>query len=437
MLKLLLLNADQKERVRRVLKFGDSKILMLLMAAFFAGLCAIIPNLAGQGLPTIPHGKIKFACQKCHDAKDHQKLLKSPEFNHSDTRYALMEMHKRIPCMDCHTSLVFSNAGNQCSDCHADIHRRQMGSDCEQCHTARGWQEVKKNVNGHRNRFPLIGAHAAVECESCHKSAAVGLFRGLNTECSSCHLEDYNKAAVNHVDAGFSTRCESCHSSDRWNQRFNHGGVTGFALTGAHAPLDCTQCHANNKFTGTPAACVSCHLQAFNNTTNPNHITAGFSQGCSVCHSAAAWIPAVYNHRGTAFPLTGAHAQLQCQACHQNGQYVGLPTDCNSCHASAYNSVTDPNHVTAGFPRDCTACHTTTSWIGATFSHTQFPIYSGAHANRWTACSDCHTSSSNYAVFTCITCHTKTTVDSRHHDVSGYVYSSANCYACHPSGRAG
>jgi hypothetical protein len=40
-------------------------------------------------------------------------------------------------------------------------------------------------------------------------------------------------------------------------------------------------------------------------------------------------------------------------------------------------------------------------------------------------------------VFSCTTCHLKSQTDSKHQGKSGYVYNSANCYACHPRGRAG
>ena len=557
--------------------------------------------------------------------------------------------------MQCHTSPVFSNIGTNCADCHADIHRRQMGSNCEQCHSVRGWREVAQKVNGHENRFPLFGAHAAAQCEDCHKSAAVGLFRGLSTECASCHIDDYLTAeAVDHETAGYSTQCESCHRFDSWQSGFDHA-QTGFALVGAHSSLDCAQCHVGGKFAGTPAdcagchlqdynrttdpnhlqsgfpkdcsmchstlsweaatfnhgttdfplsgahatqqceachkngqyaglptacdschledfngttnpnhvasgfprncatchnstawtpalfdhnstqfpltgahtgrqcndchksgqyaglptACNSCHLEDFSQTTSPNHVTSGFPQDCSVCHSTAAWTPALFDHGKTEFPLTGAHRPLQCPACHSSGQYAGLPatcvschlarynatvnpnhvtsgfpqecavchnttawspatfnhsttqfpltgahtsvqctnchingvydgtpTDCYSCHSSEYNSVTDPNHIASGFPRECSQCHSTSSWSGAVFTHSWFPIYSGAHSGKWSSCSECHTNPNDYSVFACINCHEheKTTTDADHRGVSNYVYNSANCYSCHPTG---
>jgi hypothetical protein len=118
--------------------------------------------------------------------------------------------------------------------------------------------------------------------------------------------------------------------------------------------------------------------------------------------------------------------------------YKGKPTTCVSCHQADYTATTNPNHAAAGFPTDCASCHTTTKWLGATFNHDAsfFPIYSGTHAGRWSACATCHTNPTNYAVFDCLGCHTKTQTDSQHRGRTGYVYASPNCYACHPRGRS-
>jgi hypothetical protein len=108
-----------------------------------------------------------------------------------------------------------------------------------------------------------------------------------------------------------------------------------------------------------------------------------------------------------------------------------------ACHQTDYNGTSNPSHSAAGFPTDCASCHTTTQWSGATFDHDgmYFPIYSGSHRGRWSSCADCHTSSSDYAVFTCTTCHTASNTNGHHRGVSGYVYQSQACYSCHPRGR--
>ena len=134
------------------------------------------------------------------------------------------------------------------------------------------------------------------------------------------------------------------------------------------------------------------------------------------------------------FPLTGAHTTVACANCHVGGKYVGTPTDCYSCHKAQYAATTNPNHTAAGFPTTCQTCHTTTSFAGATFNHTWFP---SNHNGAAGVCSTCHTNPSDYSVFLCTGCHAKAATDSRHSGRTGYVYNSANCYACHPRGSGG
>ena len=147
-------------------------------------------------------------------------------------------MHKDVACTRCHAKPVFADTGTRCADCHADFHRRQMGANCEQCHNVKGWDIVTaRSVNNHENRFPLVGGHATLECDSCHKSAAVGQFQGLDTACYSCHAKTYQQTTEpNHITAGFPTTCEQCHGFSNWySAQFDHLKATGFALTGAHA----------------------------------------------------------------------------------------------------------------------------------------------------------------------------------------------------------
>jgi hypothetical protein len=131
---------------------------------------------------------------------------------------------------------------------------------------------------------------------------------------------------------------------------------------------------------------------------------------------------------------------VACERCHGDGVYQGKATDCLSCHSADYAATTNPGHSAIGFSTDCASCHTTTAWHPATFDHDSrwFPIYSGRHATLWTGCSDCHTNTSSYAQFTCLSCHphsSKTQTDSNHGGVNGYLYDSNACYSCHPQGR--
>jgi hypothetical protein len=326
-------------------------------------------------------------------------------------------MHEKVSCTGCHVKLVFTNVGQKCADCHADIHRGQFGGNCESCHTVKGWTVTVQAIRNHQNRFPLIGAHAAVDCESCHKGAATGQFQGLSTECYSCHLKDY-KAAVNpnHVTAGFSTKCEACHGTNTWlDAKFDHASV-GFPLTNAHAdpPRVCLDCHVNNNYNLTSTACATCHLKDFQAATNPNHAAGGFSQNCQQCHTTIAWQPATFNHNAVGFPLTNAHADPPrvCLDCHINNNYNLSTTACVSCHLKDYNTATAPvNHVQLGFPTACESCHDTVAWTNGKFDHavTGFPL-TNSHAVPPRVCADCHINN-NYALTSantaCAFCHLK------------------------------
>ncbi len=389
------------------------KLVGITLILLFAGLTDASAQTNTKRSSHNPHGPIDIPCENCHTSTTWKPIRGVPEFDHNVTKYPLLGMHEKVACTLCHTSLVFTNVGTRCADCHADIHRGQFGSDCAQCHTVKGWDIHSQQAKEHANRFPLLGAHALLECVDCHKAEAVGQFKGLSTSCISCHTAQFQEAVdPDHKALSFPSTCESCHSADTWfDAKFDHLKFTGFALTGAHATLPCTACHLNGQFKGTPADCYSCHVKDYNGTTNPNHAQAGFSQQCQGCHTTTAWVPATFDHSKTSFPLTGAHVNVACNLCHINGQFANAPTACYGCHAKDYagtaNMAGIPNHANAGFSQDCTQCHTTSSWLNASFNHnaTSFPL-TGAHTS--VPCTTCHTD--NYAgtlPTNCYGCHVK------------------------------
>ena len=84
-----------------------------------------------------------------------------------------------------------------------------------------------------------------------------------------------------------------------------------------------------------------------------------------------------------------------------------------------------------------TAQYVIKAWTPSSFNHdaNYFPIYSGEHKNEWNLCSECHTNSSDFKIFSCLVCHKKNETDSDHNGVSGYSYNSNACYSCHPDGK--
>ena len=189
-----------------------------LVAAGLLVVCSPL-RLEGQsplrGRTASPHGTLTVSCENCHSTATWKPIRAVPEFDHDrQTRYPLRGMHKAVACRSCHVSLDFKNVATQCAECHADIHHRQFGARCQECHTVRGWQVSINAVQQHTNRFPLLGAHAPLVCDACHRSAASSVFNGLSTECAACHLKDYQSTSFpDHKAAGFSLNCTDCHRS--------------------------------------------------------------------------------------------------------------------------------------------------------------------------------------------------------------------------------
>ena len=406
-----------------------------------AVVCALLIGMSapsfGQGdrqrsISRSPHGSLNIACQNCHTSVGWKPIRAVPEFDHNKTSYPLRGLHENVACTRCHAKMVFSDTGTHCADCHADIHRRQMGANCEQCHTVKGWSILLQTVREHTNRFPLVGGHAGLDCADCHKGGAVGQFQGLSIQCYSCHQKTYQQTTnPNHVTSSFPVQCEQCHTINTWlGARFDHLRVTGFALTGMHATLECTACHIGGKYQGTPAACVGCHLPDYQKASNPNHVALGLPQSCQECHNTSAWQPANFNHDSVGFPLTGGHAKLQCEQCHTNGNFNLTSTACVSCHLKDYQGTTNPNHASAGFPQQCEVCHSTANWTSATFNHaaTGWPL-TGAHVN--VQCTQCHTNGNyNLTSTACVNCHLKDFQGTKNpsHVASGFPQ---QCDVCH------
>ena len=382
------------------------------------------------------HGAAKFptTCETCHTSTS---WLPST-FNHNtNTTFPLAGAHIGITCISCHAN-GYAGISTTCVSCHLSNFNAtanpphvsaKFSTDCKTCHTVNGWTPATFNhTTG--TTFPLTGAHINLTCISCHSKGYVG----IATTCVSCHLTNYN-ATTNpaHAAAKFPTTCETCHTSTTWSpSTFNHNTSTTFPLTGAHIGVTCISCHSKG-YAGIATTCVSCHQADYNATTNPAHLAGKFSTDCKTCHTVTAWQPSTFNHTtATTFPLTGSHIGVACISCHSAG-YAGIPTTCVSCHLTSYNSTTNPAHAAAKFPTTCESCHTVTVWTTSTFSHdTQyFKIYSGKHNGQWTLCSECHNNPTNYAVFTCLTCHNQASTNSSHQGQTGYVYNSTNCYSCH------
>ncbi len=439
-----------------------------------------VPNHVSAGFPTA-------LCSQCHDTI----TWTDSTFNHNTTGFALVGTHATTPCAQCHVNGNYSltSANTDCMSCHQTAWNTTQtlggnvpnhvaanfpttASACSTCHSITVWAN---GVFDHSTTgFPLTNSHQmapagkVAACTQCHVGGNYAL-TSANTDCYGCHQTDWTSTQTmggsvpNHVSAGFPTSlCSQCHDTITWlDSTFNHAN-TGFALVGTHATTPCAQCHVSNNYSLTSANtdCMSCHTAAFNSTNPPpsssvpNHVTANFpttAAACSGCHTITVWADGKFDHSTTGWPLTGGHivptpngGVQACTDCHVGGNYTltAANTACYGCHITQWTSTqtlggTVPNHIAAGYPQTCDTCHTTSSWLGATFNHTYFPI-----PHHGSVCNDCHQVSTNYASFTCINCHTQTAhqqtqTNNQHQGVGGYTYGPTTCYNCHKNGGGG
>ena len=234
---------------------------------------------------------------------------------------------------------------------------------------------------------PLSRAHQALEgatkCATCHNFGLSN--RGL--KCLDCHAEIHRQVLTR---TGFHARvynasqsqadCARCHLEHNGRQfplvqfdrqKFDHAGLTGFALEGKHRELMCSGCHntahvqtaarseiklkdLNKTFLGLGSQCTACHSDVHGGQLGPD---------CLHCHSQDAWKPAAgFNHSRTGFPLTGLHQNVTCEKCHGArpgelvARYKGLAYgSCQNCHNDPHRGAFQD----AKFGGTCQTCHTT------------------------------------------------------------------------------
>jgi hypothetical protein len=258
-------------------------------------------------------------CLACHDGVDRY----GDDFNHKNFTFQLTGKHVDVICSNCHlnarTIADLQSAPQDCFSCHKkdDAHKGQFGNDCAACHSSNGWTPA--NFDHNLSAFKLEGQHANVKCEQCHIN---NVFKGTPTDCFSCHQKDAEH------NGQFGTDCAACHTPDDWdNATFDHNR-SNFPLTGGHTNLDCTRCHANGQFKGTPTTCVSCHA-------DPAFHAGAFGTDCASCHNASNWNQASFNLSHSE-PTNGGEG---------GGGITHGGATCRQCHPSSVREAT------------CTACH--------------------------------------------------------------------------------
>jgi hypothetical protein len=373
-------------------------------------------------------------CGECHVEHNGRKarLVRWPggapeKLDHALTGWKLDGAHAGVACLRCHDKTNARGARtllgltSTCGSCHKDPHAGRLGATCATCHSTVRWSEVRLTGFDHaRTRFPLRGAHTAVDCKACHGTPA--RYRGLETTCAGCHQDPH---------AGrFPGACSSCHDETSWGKvagfRGNHPGVS---LGGGHARVGCATCHdkGNERPPSKGSQCVSCHP--------PVH-TAGFGKNCKTCHGGIRWVglPArvgLEAHDQTRFALAGAHAQVDCARCHlpsrpPDTRYRGLSfARCVDCHRDPHPA----GPAKAG--RDCATCHDAAAFYPSRMTpklHTAYPL-EGKHEAA--PCLGCHPQSRQRLDLrvprqACADCH-----DNPHGNQFAAEMAQGGCAHCH------
>ena len=219
-------------------------------------------------------GRYGAKCESCHD----QNQWRTVRFDHDKaTKFPLRAAHVKVKCDTCHAGDLYRDKlATTCISCHRkdDRHSGQLGTRCERCHGEDIWRRA--TVFDHDiTRFPLIGQHAVVPCEECHRSLR---FKDTALICASCHRDQHHEGRLG-------PNCALCHNPNGWTRwRFDHDAQTRYPLTGAHRGIDCQACHVTRHVTKITLAtdCYACHRK------DDAH-NGSFGRLCERCHTTRAF----------------------------------------------------------------------------------------------------------------------------------------------------
>ena len=356
-------------------------------------------NTCGGCHKTQPHGPLRPAllrCDRCHLDTAWTPQKSNQQFDHDSSRDAAMPLegnHADVACSKCHPQAKWKLPAwkGDCVTCHDSPHGGQLfdTKKCNLCHSpAASSLAVVKFDHRKDAGYALQGDHAQLKCDACH-TARLGK-RKPSGACETCHADD-NRHGDRFKAFGNPPSCTTCHSQRAWKKQsvFDHGAKTAFKLTGKHAITDCRTCHRGTKPAEFEAfqianGCMSCHQH------KQAHGGKYANNECLTCHtepgSKRMRDDSLERFHGAAsrFPLTKAHAKVDCRRCHTNDTYENTPTECGArCHEDSLHKGT--------LGDTCSRCHAAGQWEATGFDHqvdTDWKL-EGKHA-AVTDCARCH-----------------------------------------------
>jgi hypothetical protein len=267
-----------------------TRIVPVFTVCALAGLLLTGSRAQEQDTGGSPHGPLQVGCEQCHSPEGWSPLRKPLPFDHGrETGFPLIASHRGTSCIGCHQDLRFAHVPTACADCHPDVHRGVQGADCSRCHSPHGWESRQRVFEIHNaSLLPLTGAHATLDCESCHRGQASLEFAATPVDCLSCHRQDYQRARPDHVRLGFPVTCESCHdTTDFANADFQQHDQLFPINSGPHRGEwgACSDCHTGNNFQ--TFSCLGCHEHRRSEMDDEHRRVPGYryeSRACLTCH---------------------------------------------------------------------------------------------------------------------------------------------------------
>ncbi len=221
----------------------------------------------------------------------------------------LSEVHQRVPELA---------GNNDCSECHGGLFG-DLRAACLECH-----EPIETQLEASSGLHGTLGARAE--------------------QCGLCHAEHHGAGAP--LVHGQSFALAGVPKATE----FDHE-LIGFTLDGAHAPLECSECHTNagvavlpegaTRFLGLDRDCASCHEDTHEGR---------FALACASCHGQETWEDLASLGHERVLPLVGGHGGLDCTECHaQDGAHAlevlggrslkPEPRDCVACHESPHTEA--------------------------------------------------------------------------------------------------
>lgn len=378
----------------------------------------------------------------------------SNTFTHPHVDFTLTGQHTELTCDQCHTekfhepvvlaefpdqvrSTTLLGLSQECIHCHEDIHKSgEQTRTCSKCHSQDAFKPAP--FFNHDEYFVLEGRHAKAACTACHQQdvepvqvdgqrpPTFGPVKGKR--CADCH--DHPHRFEWDADKG----CTACHkgADDTWSMgqcgvSIESHGRFGFDLTGAHALVECAQCHspelgsyearfpnpAGAQYHRRAAQCQGCHQDPHDRQFTQKY------PSCTTCHIVDHFRPSTLGpeEHAEVYPLLNGHLAVACNRCHQMDaasdvrQFNGTTTACKVCHSNPHGDQFD-EEIRA---TDCTACH------ASDFS--SFKIRDYTHQNQ-----RAFFLGKGHARANCTQCHPGPATPT---DIVFYRQTSTECASCH------